>query len=121
MIGIIHIDGERRSIYKDDVRFFYIKEEYVNIGVGLKSHIGEMQDILNDYPDAQLDWSGGYGDQMVVVRYNVYVDSNDNRIVNLLAKIKIDEEKAKLKQKERDEKVLKEIKKRSPELFKKSK
>jgi hypothetical protein len=110
MIGTIHIDSQRRDIYKDKKGFFYVKEEYVNIGTSLKSHIEEMQNILNDYPDAQFDWSGGYGDATVVVRYNVYVNDDDVRIVNLLDKMK-------LKQKERDQKILKEIKKRSPDLF----
>lgn len=122
MIGVIHIEGEHREIYKDNVGFFYVKEEYVDIhgpnGISLKAHIHEMQDIMNIHPDARLDWSRGYGDQTIVVRYDVYVDSNDDRIVKLLDKVKANEEKAKLKQKERDEKTLKEIKKRSPGLFK---
>lgn len=118
MIGVIHIDGKQREIYKEGQKFFYVKEEDIDIGVGLKSHIYEMQNILDSHPDAQLEWSGGYGDYTVIVRYNVYVDSNDDRIVKLLDKVKANEEKAKLKQKERDEKTLKKIKKRSPGLFK---
>jgi len=117
MIGTIHIDSQRRDIYKDKKGFFYVKEEYVNVGTSLKSHIEEMQYTLNDHPDAQFDWSGGYGDATVVVRYNVYVNDDDVRIVKLLDKVKADEEKMKLKQKERDQKILKEIKKRSPDLF----
>ncbi len=122
MIGVIHIDGKQREIYKEGQKFFYVKEEDIDIhgpnGISLKAHIHEMQDIMNIHPDARLDWSRGYGDQTIVVRYDVYVDSSDDRIVKLLDKVKASEEKAKLKQKERDEKTLKEIKKRSPGLFK---
>lgn len=120
MIGVINIDREKREIYKDSGGYFYNMKESVDVYVGLKSHIEAMQSILDAHPDAELDYDYGAWDEnrYVVVRYKVYVDPNDERIVNLLKKVKEDEEKMRLKQKERDKKVLEDLKKRSPELFK---
>lgn len=120
MIGQINIDGEKREIYKDSGGYFYNMEESVDVCVGLKSHIEAMQSILDVHPDAELDYDYEAWDdnKSVVVRYKVYVDSGDSRIVKLLEKVREDEEKMKLKQREKDKKVLEELKKRSPELFK---
>lgn len=120
MIGVINIDREKREIYKDSGGYFYNMKESVDVFVGLKSHIEAMQSILDAHPDAELDYDYEDWDEyrQVIVRYKVYVDPNDVRIVKLLEKVKEDEEKMKLKQKEKDKKVLEELKKRSPELFK---
>ena len=119
MLGVIHIGGKHQYIYKDKDGYFYVVEESVDIGTTLRSHIAEMQSILNEHPDASIEYEHGWGDHSnVVIRYKIYVDPNDDRIIKLLAKIKADDEKKKLKQKEHDQKILKEIKKRSPDLFK---
>lgn len=120
MIGVINIDREKREIYKDSGGYFYNMKESVDVYVGLKSHIEAMQSILDTHPDAELDYDYEAWDESryVVVRYKVYVDPNDERIVKLLKKVEEDEEKMKLKQKEKDKKVLEDLKKRSPELFK---
>lgn len=120
MIGVINIDREKREIYKDSGGYFYNMKESVDVFVRLKSHIEAMQSILDAHPDAELDYDYEDWDEyrQVIVRYKVYVDPNDSRIVKLLEKVKEDEEKMKLKQKEKDKKVLEELKKRSPELFK---
>lgn len=120
MIGQINIDGGKREIYKDSGGYFYNMKESVDVCVGLKSHIAAMLSILDAHPDAELDydWEAWDDNKSVVVRYKVYVDSGDSRIVKLLEKVREDEEKMKLKQREKDKKVLEELKKRSPELFK---
>lgn len=120
MIGVINIDREKREIYKDSGGYFYSMKESVDTYVSLKSHIESMQSILDAHPDAELeyDYEAWDDNKSVVVRYKVYVDSGDPRIIKLLEKIRQDEEKMKIRQKEKDKKVLEELKKRSPELFK---
>ena len=120
MIGVINIDREKREIYKDSGGYFYNMKESVDTYVSLKSHIESMQSILDAHPDAELeyDYEAWDDNKSVVVRYKVYVDSGDPRIIKLLEKVRQDEEKMKIKQKEKDKKVLEELKKRSPELFK---
>jgi hypothetical protein len=120
-IGRLKIDDETYPIiYKGKKGYFYSKTVWIDLYGDLSSHIKEMQVILSEHPDAVLDRdSRPWDDELsTVVKYDVYIPSTDPQLKKLLEESKKLEKERKEKDKLRDVKILEELKKRSPELFK---
>jgi hypothetical protein len=104
------------SYYQDGDKFYREQKESVDTSTTLKEHLKHVQRVLANYPDAlftteRLKYEDGYE---VVFTYNVEVpafDKNLNEVLQMNAKREV-------QQKVNDAKLLEELKKRSPELFK---